>query len=640
MNTKAEIIEDLFRSFRVALTNSFSYSINHPYFIKSVESFKSKLEDTLIVLNPLKIGVTNLGLVVDGKDLIKAGFYDELARLLHQRKIKSVEIRNGVTIPELIGFFSIISMSPKDIFKNGGVDSLFKKQQSVNLTIEELDYSAFLQNIGQECTDIWGYMLKDAAQSKDAAKLDKMADDFGVFIKRSNEKDIIGSEDICANINEFLTSLKEENNEKFEKCSKEVFLWLLFNKKSLNEGKLAKLKPIFNSLNQEDFSSLLWEGLANDDNFDALSLQLFSQISAQKNPSKIAEGFFNKVSQSQELKDNSKVIRRIQGLLSTTQADQLSAVYHNTLASLIEGISSSGKFSFDQRKLRENYRYIVLSMFAINKDAENLKLTAEILEKELSGACEDNAVGFLKDLHALLIERKKEGKDVFINLEKKLSSYIENIILDKTLSVQQEFLMEMVTSPGYKIDFYLDKIFNCEKTNKQILVLFFRLFPGNLDAFFERLKEKLQYMEFISNLVEALSQLDISASLEILEYIYSSANDLIKLDILKAMRKLKKVDFDFLMRQLNTDSFQLRKNIYSVLMLDAQARDAIINSLFEIPSHFGSKNKLLIDNMQISFELGFIDAKNRIQDLSRKMFFWNRELRNKAKQILKEWDVL
>ena len=82
------ILEDFFRSFRVTLTNSFSYSKNHPYFIKSVESFKSKLESTLIVLNPLKIGVTDLGLVVDGKNLVKAGFYDELARLLHQRKIK------------------------------------------------------------------------------------------------------------------------------------------------------------------------------------------------------------------------------------------------------------------------------------------------------------------------------------------------------------------------------------------------------------------------------------------------------------------------------------------------------------------------------------------------------------------------
>ena len=637
---KEQIIENFFRSFRVTLTNSFSYSKNHPYFIKSVESFKIKLEETLIVLSPLKIGVTDLGLMVDGKTLTKAGFYDELARLFHQRKIKSIEIKSGVTITELIGFLSIISMSPKDIFKNGGLNSLLKKQQSVNLIIEELDYSNLLQGGGQECTDIWGYMLKDAAQSNDAAKLNKMADDFGAFIKRSDEKDIIGSEEVCANINEFLTALKDKNSEKFEKCSKEVFLWLLHNKKSLDEDKIAKLRPVFNSLSQEDFSSLLWEGLTNEDSFDALSLQLFSKISENKNPSKIAEGFFNKISQSQELKDNSKIIKKIQDLLSSTQGDQLSAVYHNTLESLIKGISSSGALSFDQIKLKENYRYMVLSMFSVNRDADSLKLTAEILEKELSGAFEDNAVGFLKDLYALLIERKKESMDVCIDLEKKFSAYIENIILDKSLPVEQEFLMEMISSSAYKIDFYLDKIFNCGKTNKQVLILFFRLFLGNLDVFYERLKEKLQDMELISNLVELLSRLEMPESLDLLEYIYSFANELIKLDILKAMRKLKKVDINFLTRQLNTDSFLLRKNIYSVLMLDAQVKDKILDLLFKIPSPFGRKNKFLIENMQIAFELDFIDARKSIQDLSRRMFFWNSELRNKAKQILGEWNVL
>ena len=84
------MLEDFFRSLRVTFTNAFSYPQDHPYFIKSVENFKLKLEPILAVLNPFKIGVTSLGLVVDGQNLTKVGFYDELAHLLHQRKIKSI----------------------------------------------------------------------------------------------------------------------------------------------------------------------------------------------------------------------------------------------------------------------------------------------------------------------------------------------------------------------------------------------------------------------------------------------------------------------------------------------------------------------------------------------------------------------
>ena len=143
-----QLVEDFFRSLRVALTNAFSYSKDHPYFIKSVENFKLKLEEILAVLSPFKFGVTDLGLMVDGKSLTRVGFYDELARLLHQRKIKSIEIRANVTLAELVGFFSVISMSQKEIFKNGGVNALLVKKQLVNFTIEELDYSAFLQGDG------------------------------------------------------------------------------------------------------------------------------------------------------------------------------------------------------------------------------------------------------------------------------------------------------------------------------------------------------------------------------------------------------------------------------------------------------------------------------------------------------------
>lgn len=636
---KNGIIEDFFRSLRITLTNAFSYPKDHPYFIKSAENFKQKLQEIQALLNPFKIGVTDAGLVVNGENLTRTGFYDELARLLHQRKIKSIEIKTGVSLGEIIGFFSVISLSPKDISKNGGVTALLEKQQAANFIIEELDYSAFLQGSGQECVDVWGYMLKDAVENNDHAKLNNLADNFNGLIKRTNQNDLLGTEEIPANINEFLVSLRENNKEKFAKCSKDLFLWLLRNKKSLNEEKLEKLKLIFNSLNQEDLGALFWEGLVQEDNFDALSLELFAKIAEPKNPAQVAQGLLNKVNVGQHLVSEPKIAKRVKDLLTGVQGNQLSAVYRNTLESLIKGISSAGVLTFDQKALRENYRYIVLNMLATEGNRENLHLAAQVLEKELVNAFEDNDLVFLKNFWAGLVKRKHETDSVFIELEKKFSVFIENIILNQALTAEQEFFLELVSFPAQEMNFYLDKIFAAEKTNKHILSLFLKLFPGNLDIFYAKLQPRLQDIEFLISLIDALGQLTDPVTLGILDHLYTSTNELIKTEILNIMRKLKKVDAQFLVHQLNTHSPSLRENLFSVLILDAQSIEGALDLLLKIPSFCGRNNQLLIENMQIVFNLGLIEAAGYIHDLSQRRFFWNRKLRNKANQILKEWNA-
>ncbi|MBU0548396.1 MAG: hypothetical protein KJ710_08425 [Candidatus Omnitrophica bacterium] len=636
---KDQIVEDFFRSLRVALTNAFSYPRNHPYFIKSVENFKSKLETLLVIFNPFKIGVTSSVLVVDGKKLIRTGFYDELARLLHQRKIKSIEIRGGSSLQELIQFLCVISLPQKDIFKNGGLSALLEKEQLIHFTIQELDYSAFLHGEGQECTDVWGYMLKEAAYSNDAVKLDQLADSFGSLFKRVNEKDLFETEGISTEVNEFLTSLRNKNKEKFDKCLNEVFLWLLRNKKTLSHNNLEKIKPAFNGLSQEEFLTLLKEGFLQEDNFDSLSLQLFSKISERGDSPKIAENFFNKMNDTQGLKDNPKAVKKVRNLLSSSQGDPMSAVYRNTLDSLVKNISFFGELSFDHDALKENYRYIVLGIVATDENTETLQTATSILEKELAGVLEDNDAGFLKDLWGMLVKRKKEGVKECIDLESIFSSSIEDMVLNGNLTSEQEFLLEMVSSPSKELNLYLDKIFIVEKTNRQVLSLFLRLFQGSLEAFYERLDQKIQDTEFLGSLTDALSQLDTPATLNILEYIYFSANELIKFESLRAMRQLKKVDAVFLMRQLKTDSAPLRSELLSVLMLDAKAKNDALGKLFKISSFLGSKNELLIENMQIAFDLHFIEAAGCIKDLSHRRFFWNSRLRNRAAQLLKEWDV-
>jgi len=636
---KDQIIEDFFRGLRVALTNAFSYPKDHPYFIKSVEIFKFKVETLLAVLNPIRIGVTSSGIVVDGKNLNRAGFYDELARLLHQRKIKSIEIRTGLSLQELTQFLCLISLPQKDIFKAGGLSALSEKERLTHFIIQELDYSAFLQGEGQECTDVWGYMLKEAVYSDDAVKMNQLADSFGSLIKRVSEKELFDREGISAEVNEFLTSLRDKNKDKFDKCLNDVFLWLLRNKKTLSTDNLLKLKPVFNGLNQNEFSNLLKEGFLQEDNFDSLSLQLFSKISEQGDSGKITKNFFSEMNQAQGLKDNPVVVKKVRNLLSGSQDELMSVVYRNTLDSLVKNISFSGKLIFDHQMLKQNYRYIVLGIFASDENPVTLQIAANILEKELAGIFEDNDIGLLKDFRDVLVKRKKEGIAPCVDLGKKVSSFVENMALKGELAAEQEFLLDLVYSAGEEINLYLDKIFATEKVNKQVLSLFLKLFPADMEVFYIKIDQKIQDTEFLASLIDALSQVESPLAINILEYIYSGANELVKIESLEAMRKLNKVDSVFLIRQLNTDSFPLRSQLVSVLMLDAKIKDNLLELLFKFPSFMGSKNELLIENMQIVFDLHFIEASGWIKELSRRRFFWNKQLRNKATQILKGWNV-
>jgi len=636
---KDEIIEDFFRSLRVALTNAFSYPKDHPYFIKSVESFKVKLDTLLAALNPFRIGITSSGLVVEGKTLNRAGFYDELARLLHQRKIKSIEILAGFELNELLRFLCVVSLSQKEIFKSGGLGVILEKEKLTHFKIQELDYSAFLHGEGQECTDIWGYMLKDAVYSGDAVKMDQLADSFGSLIKKVNDKEFFEEEGVSSEVSDFLVSLRNKNKEKFDKCLNDVFIWLLRNKKTLSQDKLDKLKPVFNNLDENEFTKLLKEGFLQEDNFDSLSLQLFSRISEQKETARITEDFFNNMDQSPELKDNPVVVKKIRNLLSNSHDDQMSAVYRNTLDSLVRNISFSGKLFFDHQELKENYRYIVLSVLATDLNPETVQQASAILERGLPEIFEDNDIPFLKDFWEVLTKKEGEGLGACGEIKKKISSYAEDIILGPGLASGQELLAGMVIYPEKGSGVYLDKIFSPGRADSHVLDLFLRLFPGDLGIFYSRVEQSLQDTEFLAGLIDALSESENEAVPEILKYIYSRANELVKIESLKVMSKFKKIDADFLFRQLNTDSFPLRKELVSVLILDERIKKNIPGILFKIPGFFGSANPLLMENMQIAFDLHFVESAGLIKELSRRRFFWNAQLRKKAARVLKGWNL-
>jgi hypothetical protein len=244
----------------------------------------------------------------------------------------------------------------------------------------------------------------------------------------------------------------------------------------------------------------------------------------------------------------------------------------------------------------------------------------------------------LKDLLDVLGEKSVRLK-VFADLEKQFSIFVEETVLKGGLLPEQEFLLEAISSPAAELNLYLDKIFAVERVNRQVLRLFLKLFPSDMEVFYLKLDQRMQDTEFLASVIESVCQASSPLAINILEYVYKGANELVKIESLEGMRRIGKVDTDFLMRQLDTDSFSLRSKLISVLILDSKIRKDVLGLLFDIPGLMGSKNGLLIENMQIACDLHFTEAAESLKGLSRRRFFWNRKLRAKALQILKEWNV-
>jgi len=639
---REEILKDFFLSLKICLTNAFSYSKGHPYFIKSVKEFKVKLELVLQSLSPFTIGFTDTALIADGKTWEKTALYEELAHALHQRKVKKIEFREGVSEEELISFFSIISLPQKEFFDAGGLARLlFEQVKSLHISAEELDYSSFLKESGKQAVDIWGQLLEKGLSKDDFLKIEELADNFADVLGGINEEEIYSDKTIPESINRFLAYLKANDRERFNKCLVVTFHWLLREKGLFNGGRISEIKIIFKDLNEKDFADLLWEDFLSEGGFDVFSLEFFSKITGEDKQAGFAEGLLKRINAQANLENNPRLLNKIHGILSDKQEDTVSAVYRNTLSSLLKKVSLAGTASFDRGNLEYNFRYIILSLFIYEQREENLNLILASLDKELDSAIRDTDFEYLKQLWEAIREKQGFGWKLFDLQEKKISGFFEDAACNACLPPEFQDIAEKIKAPLRQPDFYLNRIFDEKINGSGCLKLFFRLFEGEcLSQLRAELLKRRQDTGSLARIVHLLSRVDSPFVPGLLKYIYDFANQLVRLEVLKAMALSGKPDFQFLYTILGDKSVALRKESAAILAGCPLAGKECFEILFGIFPHQRVKKKTLFENMQIIRELGAKEATGYIKNLSRKRFFWNRRLREAAKQILKEWDVI
>jgi hypothetical protein len=636
---KEEALHEFIKGLRIAFNNSLAYSRQHPYFLKSVEEFKLKVDILFNFLNPIKINITPESLFIDGKYLVKPLAYVELAQILHQRKIKGVEFRPGLNIDELADLLSALALSPKDIINCGGLGVLLKEATTTHILVEELDYSALLNTKSNgKPADIWRYLFKGAVEGKDVDKINEIADNFSDGLKNITLKDIATDDKLKDNLIHFLRYLKENDKEKFSKCSKELFNYLVNSKEAVLEGDILSLKVLFRDLNEKDFADILWSQVSREVHPDSLALSLFSTFSQGMNSEKIASLLSENVEARLSLRDDPILIKRIQDLISNADHQSVSPVYRNTLASLLKDLSSSEDFRFDPKGLRINYCFALLNILSQEDDQARIGLILARLDKEWSFIVENKDYEYIKYILQVINTKQKEKNEpseALDNFKNKIYVLLEENIWDENPSTDLDYLSGLIEKSSKESQFFLNKIFQENKISLCGLRFFLRLFPAQLDAFYSGVKDKYYDLEYLNRIIEIIVNLGSDMSLVMLERIYSFSNELIKAEILKAMQGLPRFNKEFLFLILKENNKSLKKEALRVLSKDEGVRKEAVGILLGVRNLWGSRNRMILENMAVIEELGLKESVEYLIPFTKMNFFWHAPLKNKALSVLR-----
>jgi hypothetical protein len=333
-------------------------------------------------------------------------------------------------------------------------------------------------------------------------------------------------------------------------------------------------------------------------------------------------------------------MKKIQGLLSASGDDTISQVYKNTLASLFTGVSTeSNSLVFDRKALSNNYRFILLGLLDLDKNKEKPGLVLEKLIEELKRAAKERDSAFLKLVLEGLARKEKESPGVFKLSLEEAKKVIENLILEADSGADIVSLFELIDKSYLGAQAYLDKIFSGHQVNPLVLKLFLKFHPQELPRLYFGLQQRASDLEYLTILIRDLSLIDLPIVVEALRQIFSFVNPVLKIEVIKAMQRLSSMDEAFLLSVLSGSDMLLKRQALSVLVKSGKLNPQMLAPLFTVPSLFGLKNNIILENLEAVEEAEAKEAREYLVEISNRRFFWNNNIRNRAKKILQKWGI-
>lgn len=636
---KEEALQDFFKALKYSLTNSSIYFQGHPTFKKSAEDLKEKISRLFNFTNPIKIGIASTSLFVDEKNFGQTFLFEELAAFFHFRKIKSIEIKDTLSMEELAYFLSQVSRPPREIFREGGMEHILEEQGAASIEIESLDYSQLLNAQGEAYKDIWMYLFKDAIEKKDAQKINQVVDNFARLLGKFKSEDLLENEELKENVLKFLDYLKDREQDKFYKCSKEMLKQIVRYRK-IPQDRIETLKTFFKDLPADGLADALWEQIVADEGFDVLGFGLFARLIDRKQENEIARRLTQRAVLVAASKTKSRLSRKIKELFMSSDSQAVPQVYRHALQALCDGenVERGEPLILDEALLHTHYRLLMLNVLYEEKNKTRLTLISQSILDEWEMILRDKDFEFLKGFLEIAEKRSNDASfaRVFGPLKKQILNFIETTALEEETLPHLEFFLNSLTESSLVADDYLSKIFIENKVNPHTLQLFFKFFPQAMSAFYACLGRRSSDMDFLKKVTESLKAVDSPLCLAALKYIFSFSPLLIKIGALKAMSESSLGDKEFLFSILKSRDVSLRREAFSLLSGDKNAEKNALEILLTIPSPFGIRNNILEENIMIIAE---IDASGRaaahLTALSRRRFFWNRNIRKTAAQALR-----
>ncbi len=618
------------------------YNQDHPAFQKSVTEVKEKIDALFEYMSPIEISFSPHALLIEDKFWDEEKMYKELGRTFHFRKVKKLKVSRGVTLTELMVFMSHISLTPRDIFKKGGIEVILHDQNISHITVEELDYAQLLMGEGEEVKDIWSYLLQEAVEQEDKEKLMEVAESFEKIIKDFEPGEFLEDKEFSENFIRFFDYLKLNEEKKYRKCAKNLVKTVVKKKEDIkDEEKLKNIKAIITDLKEEDLATSLWDELIYDDNFDSLSFGIFSKLIERDKHEKVASSLSDIFKQDDALREDPQAEEKIKELLSGTTSTMMSEIYRKTLTSFLKDISYETKLTFDHTLLQKNYRYILLNLLKKDLSLEHVTETMANIFGDWDTIKEQKDLEYLKYVFEVLYEKDKEiladsKIKLFIS---KIVGFVEHSILEGELLLEFDYFIENLKESTLDVNTYLERIFTDGKISPYILKAFFKFFKEYLFYFNLNLDQNLSDSKFLEKMIKNLQDIDTPISLITLKNIYLSASATTKYRVLRAMHKLTESDEKFLFPILKSKEPALKTEALILLMRDQRTKRLAFETLFRIPSPYGIRNKRLMEHIKIIEDKDLKEAKLYLEEFSNRRGFWNRKLKEGSFRVLEKWNA-
>ena len=634
-------LQDFFRTLKVSFKNATIYNTEHPAFVSSVADLKENIETIFNFLNPISISFTPRSLYMDDQFWEGEKIYIELGRFFHFRKIKTLEIRPGISEAELMRFSSKITLSLKDFLKEGGPQAVIKRENLRHINVEELDYTQLLKGEGGEISDIWTYLMEEGLEEHDLQKLDQVTENFEHVIGKFNTEELIVNEELQRTFSGYFRHLKSTGDEQYRKCAQNLVKAVVTNRKITTESKFENLKLLISDLREEDLAHSVWEEIIVDDKFDSISFSIFSKLIEKERHMKISTSLRDLFQSDDPANRKPDVEEKIRALLAGTSSIFISEVYRQTLEKLLQEIDFDQKLTFEHTHLSRNYWYVLLNMLERGKTQEQMLINIKEILADWKEITSSQDFTFMQNLWEVLKQKEKvlSAEEEYEKLSRNLSEFIEKTILNENTDPGLEFFLENFPESIYDTNYYLDHIFTEEKISPFILRAFFKFFANYLFYFNLNLEQKASKPVFLIKMIKALESIDTPMSLVTLKAIYPLGDRSLKIRALQAMQHLNNRDEKFLFQVLRSKELDLKGEALALLIQNPKTKKQALDRLLYIQSPYGIKNKLVIRHIGIIKEKKLLQAKEHLIELRKRGGFWNRKIRIEAKRVLESWDA-